>query len=71
MKKHNVEPPQESSYKISETRLSRLDQTGVKSGCNGSSNVTENGQTVFGLQVASKVFKIICDVELGKPNMVP
>ncbi len=26
-----------------------------------------NGQTIFGLQVASKVFEIICDVELGKP----
>jgi hypothetical protein len=26
---------------------------------------------VFGSQVASKVFKIICDVELGKPYMIP
>ncbi len=26
-----------------------------------------NGHTIFGLQVASKVFGIICDVELGKP----
>ena len=71
MKKHNVEPPQESLYQISETRLSRLNQTGVKSGCNGSTYITENGQMVFGLEVASKVFKIICDVELGKPDMNP
>ena len=26
---------------------------------------------VSGLQMASKVFIIICDVELGKPNMLP
>ncbi len=26
---------------------------------------------IFGLQVASKVFKIICDVELGKPYAFP
>ncbi len=71
MKKHNVESPQESSTKISETRLSRLNQKGTKSGCNGFSYVTVNGQMVFGLQVASKVFKIICDVELGKSDIVP
>ena len=57
MKKPNVESPQESLYQISETRLSRLNQIGAKSGCNGSFYVTENGQMVFGLQVASKVFK--------------
>jgi len=26
---------------------------------------------IFGLQVSSKVFKVICDVELGKPYMIP
>jgi hypothetical protein len=71
MKKHNVESPKESSPKISETRLTTLKPKGIKSGCNGSFYVTANGQMVFGLQVASKVFKIICDVELGKPDMVP
>jgi hypothetical protein len=71
MKKHNVESPQESSTKISETRLSRLNQKGTKSGCNGSFYITVNGQMIFGSQVASKVFKIICDVELGKPDMIP
>jgi hypothetical protein len=45
--------------------------TGTKSGCNGFSYVTVNGQMVFGSQAASKVFKIICDVELGKPDMIP
>jgi len=57
MKKHNVEPLQESLNQISEIRLSRLNQTGAKSGCNGSLYVTVNGQMIFGLQVASKVFK--------------
>jgi hypothetical protein len=67
MKKHNVESPQESSTKISETRLSRLNQTGTKSGCNGFSYVTVNGQMVFGLQVASKVFKIFVMWNLVNP----
>ena len=30
-----------------------------------------NGQSVPGLQMASKVFTIICDVELGKPHVLP
>ncbi len=71
MKKHKAEPPQESLFPISEIRLLRLNQTGTKSGCNGSSYITANGQMIFGSQVASKVFKIICDVELGKPDMIP
>ena len=71
MKKHNAEPPQESLFPISEIRLLRLNQTGAKSGCNGSMYVTVNGQMIFSLQVASKVFKIICDVELGKPYVFP
>ena len=71
MKKTKVESPQESSTKISEIGLPRLNQTGTKSGCNGFSYVTVNGQMVFGSQAASKVFKIICDVELGKPYMIP
>ncbi len=71
MKKHNVKSPQESSPKISETRLSRFNQKGTKSGCNGFSYITVNGRMIFGSQVTSKVFKIICDVELGKPYMIP
>lgn len=71
MKKHNVESLQESSPKISEIRLIRLHQKGIKSGCTGSSYITANGQTIFGSEVASKVFIIICDVELGKPYMIP
>ena len=71
MKKHNVEPPQESLFPISEIRLLRLNQKGAKSGCNGFSYIAVNGQKIFGSQVASKVFKIICDVELGKPDMIP
>ena len=33
----------------------------------GSCDIIVNGHTIFGLQVASKVFGIICDVKLGKP----
>ena len=44
---------------------------GTKSDYNGCNDVVGNGQTVSGLQMASKVFTIICDVELGKPNMLP
>nr|QNO50077.1 hypothetical protein NEPELPOK_00028 [Methanosarcinales archaeon ANME-2c ERB4] len=29
-----------------------------------------NEQTILGLQMASKAFVIICDVELGKPYML-
>ncbi len=67
MKKHNVESPQESLPCISETRLTTLRPKGTKSDYDGSFNVIVNGQTIFGLQVASKVFGIICDAELGKP----
>jgi len=38
---------------------------------NGWINVIGNGHTVSGSQVASKVFIIICDVELGKPYSLP
>ena len=40
---------------------------GEESDYNGWINVIGNGHTVPGLQMASKVFIIICDVELGKP----
>ena len=38
---------------------------------NGWINVIGNGHMVPGLQMASKVFIIICDVELGKPYSLP
>ena len=44
---------------------------GTKSDYNGCEDVIGNGQTVSGLQMASKAFTIICDIELGKPNMLP
>ena len=44
---------------------------GTKSDYSGCGDVIGNGQTVSGLQMASKAFTIICDVELGKPNMLP
>ena len=44
---------------------------GEESDYNGWINVIGNGHMVPGLQMASKVFIIICDVELGKPYMLP
>ncbi|GFO96578.1 putative uncharacterized protein [groundwater metagenome] len=67
MKKHNVESPQESLPRISEIRLVTLKPKGTKSDYDGSCHIIVNGHTIFGLQVASKVFEIICDVKLGKP----
>ncbi len=67
MKKHNVESLQESSPIIREIRLTTLKPKGTKSDYAGFGNIIVNGQMIFGLQVASKVFEIICDVKLGKP----
>jgi len=67
MKKTKVESPQESLPRISEMRLITLRPKGTKSDYDGSCDVIVNGQTIFGLQVASKVFGIICDAKLGKP----
>ena len=52
-------------------RIVTLRPKGTKSDYNGCEDVIGNGQTVSGLQMASKAFTIICDVELGKPNMLP
>jgi len=52
-------------------RIATLRPKGTKSDYNGCKDVIGNGQTVSGLQMASKAFTIICDVELGKPNMLP
>jgi len=49
-------------------RIVTLRPKGTKSDYNGCRDVMGNGQTVSGSQVASKVFTIICDVELGKPH---
>jgi hypothetical protein len=38
---------------------------------NGCRDVMGDGQTVLGLNMASKAFIIICGVELGKPYMLP
>ena len=52
-------------------RIVTLRPKGTKSDYNGCGGVAGNGQTVSGLQVAFKAFISICDVELGKPNMLP
>jgi hypothetical protein len=67
MKKHKVESPQKSSHRISETRLNTLKPKGTKSDYSGLGYTIVNGHTIFGLQVASNVFEIICDVKPGKP----
>ncbi len=62
-----VESPKKSLLRISEMRLTTLKPKGTKSDHDGSCHIMVNGQMIFGLQVASKVFTIICDVKLGKP----
>jgi hypothetical protein len=52
-------------------RIVTLKPKGTKSDYNGCKDIIGNGQTVSGLQMASKAFMIICDIELGKPNMPP
>ena len=52
-------------------RIATLRPKGTKSDYNGCEDVVGNGQTVSGLQMASKALTIICDIELGKPNMLP
>ena len=52
-------------------RTVTLRPKGTKSDYNGCGYVIGNGRMVSGLQMASKVFTIICDVELGKPYMLP
>jgi len=44
---------------------------GTESDHNGYWDVMGNGQTVLGSQIASKASIVICDVELGKPYMLP
>ena len=44
---------------------------GMEPDYNGLRDIIGNGQTVSGLQMASKAFTIICDVELGKPYVLP
>ena len=52
-------------------RIVTLRPKGTKPDYTGCGDVIGNGQTVSGSQVASKVFTIICDVELGKPHKLP
>jgi len=52
-------------------RTVTLRPKGTESDYNDYSDVIVNGRTILGLQMASKVFIIICDVELGKPYMLP
>jgi hypothetical protein len=52
-------------------RTVTLRPKGTESDYNSYSDVIVDGRTISGLQMASKVFIIICDVELGKPYMLP
>ncbi len=68
MKKTKVEPLKESLSEISESRLKEtLRPKGMESDYNGFHHIIGIGQTISGLEMASKVFTIIYDVELGKP----
>ncbi|KAF5437433.1 hypothetical protein C5S35_04075 [Candidatus Methanophagaceae archaeon] len=44
---------------------------GMESDHNGWRDVMRGGQRIPGLEMASKAFIVICDVELGKPHMLP
>ena len=52
-------------------RTVTLRPKGTKSDYNGCRDVIGDGQMVSGLQMASKAFINICDVELGKPPKLP
>jgi len=52
-------------------RTATLRPKGTESDYNGYDDVIVAGRTVPGLQMASKVFIIIWDVELGKPPKLP
>jgi hypothetical protein len=52
-------------------RTATLRPKGTQSDYNGYSDVIVDGRTILSLQMASKVFIIICDVELGKPHKLP
>ena len=52
-------------------RTATLRPKGTKSDYNGCEDVIWGGQTIPGLQMASKAFITICDVELGKPPKLP
>ena len=51
-------------------RTVTLRPKGTESDYNGYSDVIVDGRMILGLQMASKVFIIICDAELGKPYML-
>jgi len=48
-----------------------LKPKGMESDHNGWHDVMGNGQMIPGLKMASKASIVICDVELGKPYMLP
>lgn len=52
-------------------RTVTLRPKGMDSDYNGCRDVVWGEQTFSGLQMASKASIIICDIELGKPNMLP
>ncbi len=52
-------------------RTATLRPKGTESDYNGYSDVIVDGRTIPGLQMASKAFIGICDVELGKLYMLP
>ena len=71
MKKHMLNHCKSRNPRQAKYRLSRLHQNGIESDYNGLFYVIGNGHMVLGLEMASKAFRIICDVELGKLNALP
>jgi len=48
-----------------------LKPKGIESDYNGYPHIIGNGHMVLGSQMASKAFKFICGIELGKPYVLP
>ena len=57
--------------KANKRNWTALKPKGMESDYNGSRFIIGNGQMIPGLKMASKVSIIICDIELGKSDMLP
>ena len=69
MKKHTLNHCKSRNTRQAK-RTDTLEPKGTESGYNGYEYVIANGQTIPGLQMASKAFTFICEAELGKPYML-
>jgi hypothetical protein len=71
MKKRKLNHRKSRESEQAKADCQRLHQNGMESDYNGSFNVIVNGHMIPGLQMASKAFEIIQNMELGKPHELP